>query len=104
MTQTGVSEELKPIIDRIKDPGSGGTHGREAARAELEMQLVIHLADHLQRVSNELGRSRTQWKESSDAGTEQTAALVRWTKVLVRATIAYVVLTGGLLLVALIRS
>lgn len=59
--------------------------------------------EQLRQLTLELARSREQSKENSDVTTRQTTALVSWTRVLVFATIAYVVLTGGLLLATLVQ-
>jgi hypothetical protein len=92
------------LIQRIGDPGTGGTHGREAARAELDVILTQELTDHLNQLSadinhskkvlaeniapltGELLRLREQMADSSRIASQQTGALVTWTRILVCVT------------------
>jgi len=62
------------------------------------------LGTRLSELNAELERSRSEMARASEIAAERTAALVRWTKVLVFVTAAYAILTGGLLLVAAFGS
>lgn len=74
------------------------------AQASADMQgakesVVPVLAEFV----SELKRTRVVLDTASTAASKGTEALVRWTRVLVFATIVYVVITGGLLAVSLMQ-
>lgn len=76
------------LIQQIAEP-TGGTHGREAARAKLDVLLVRDLTASLGQLDGELVQTREQMAKSSDAASRHQRALIRWTVVLSLATIAY---------------
>jgi hypothetical protein len=110
------------LIQQICQPEAGGTHGREAARAELDALLIEELtsglkqlsadinhakkilADNLTPLTGELLRLRDGLNNSSAIASQQTAALVKWTRTLVWVTGAYTLIAGGMLLVMISRS
>lgn len=61
------------------------------------------LAAKLTELTAEIESTKDQMRKASDSATEQAAALVTWTRVLVGATVAYTLITGGLLLVAIFK-
>jgi hypothetical protein len=98
-------EEKDALIRTIADPGAGGTHGREAAKAKLEAALateVTAVIEHAQTVlgtrltelATEIASTREAMNTSSGEITALTSALVRWTKVSVGVIAVYTLLTG----------
>jgi len=83
--------EQEKFIQQIAEPGSGGTHAREAARAKLDALLIKDLTASLGQLGGELLQTRKQMAESSVAASRHQRALVAWTVVLSLATIAYAV-------------
>lgn len=85
------------LVDKIRDPGPSGTHGREAFRAELDILLLEEHLKGLQRLSLSLDLAATAWAAAEQRLTRHTKALVPWTKVLAFATLAYAVFAGSAL-------
>lgn len=120
MTEPGKNKEV--LIRKIGDPGTGGSHGSAAAKAELEMLLTnevngrldqvsadIHqaqkiLANRLTELTAELKAGRESIDRSSTEAANLTKALVRWTRVSVLAMIVYTLLTAILAGVSLFGS
>jgi len=116
------STEKETLVRKIADPGGGGTHGREAAKAQLEALLAgevnqrldqvsadIHqaqkiLANRLTELNAELKAGREAMDRSSTEAAHLTKALVRWTRVSVLAMIVYTLLTAILAGVSLFGS
>src|SRR5262245_33298634 len=91
---------------------AGGTAGRGAARAELEVRhaaMLSHdlrqlsedlnnakkiLGERLQNLTDGLGQLKGAITKAADSSSKQAAALIRWTKVYVLATIAIVAMTA----------
>ena len=61
---------------------------------------LAQLSADLGELGRELVRARAQLADSSRAAALHEAALLKWTRVLSWATIAYTILTGGPLLIA----
>jgi hypothetical protein len=78
---SNVDERKKNLIQEIRTPGSGGTHGREGARAELDVILVEDLVRALEGLTQEL-------QDASTASAKTAWALVACTIALVIATAA----------------
>lgn len=62
------------------------------------------LVERLDALTTEIKSAQIEMAKSSAEASQQTKSLVRWTRTLVWATIAYTVITGGLLLVALAKT
>lgn len=60
------------------------------------------LGTRLSELNDQLQRTQSEMSTASEAASNHTAALVRWTKVMAFATAFYAILTGGLLFVALL--
>jgi len=86
---TSESRSNDELIARIKDPSN--THGREAARAELDELLVKKLTDSLARLGSELSETRKEMKASASVASDYQGALVLWTIILSITTVAYAV-------------
>ncbi len=98
--------EQEQLFQQIENP-TGGTHGREAARAKLDALLAREFTASLARLSTgmehatrvvgeslaelagELVRTRNQMAVSSVVASRHQRALIAWTAVLSLATIAY---------------
>ena len=74
-----------------------GLHDVKKALVESSGRLERTLADASGRVEKAV-------IDASDGSSKQTAALVRWTKVLVVATIVYTLITGGLLIATILKN
>jgi hypothetical protein len=102
------------LLQCIAEPGSGGTHGREAAKAQLEAVLAEDICGRLEQLSEEIRLARevlgaqvsglvTEIRETRDAMSRSaqeasalTGALLRWTRVSVLAIVLYTILTAML--------
>jgi len=62
------------------------------------------LSTRLSELNTELQKTREVMATASDVASKQTAALVRWRKILVFVTAAYTVIAGRMLLVTLFGS
>lgn len=60
------------------------------------------LGTRLSELNNLLQKAQSEMATASKTTSEQTASLARWTKVMAYATAFYVILTGGLLVIALL--
>ena len=60
------------------------------------------VGESLAELSGELVRLRAQMAASSTSSAQHEKALLRWTRILTGATIAYTILTAGLLIVGLL--
>lgn len=105
-------EQKAKLIRSMADPG--GTHQREAAKAELEVALTDEVNQRLDQVSGdiqhaqkilgnkleglakEIQLTREAMNSSSNQLAALTSALVRWTRVSVVVIAIYTVLTGVL--------
>ncbi len=105
-------EEKDALIRSMADPGTGGTHGREAAKAKLEVALTNEVNQRLDQVSGdiqhaqkilanrlsdltaEIESTRETMNTSSKEMAALTSALVRWTRVSVGVIAVYTLLTG----------
>lgn len=105
-------EDKETLLMLLKSGGGG--FGLDAIRAKLDLITATELIRNLSQLSedishfrrglsekldalnNELAESRKELHEGSEAATEQTSNLVKWTRVLVIVTAAYVALTLGL--------
>jgi len=79
-----------------------GSPARELTRARLDAFLAIEFMTSLWDLIAELVHTREQMARSSEVASRHDEALVRWTRVLSWATWAYTVLTGGLLVAAVV--
>lgn len=116
-TQPDQDPRIDHLIREIRG-GSGGDREREANKACLDeihitkvSGVLIGLAEAIFDAQQKIGERITELNgqiddtrkglvESSKAASEHSRALVRWTKTSVWTTVAYVVLTAGLLYVA----
>lgn len=101
MRDTTLDKET--LLRTIGDPGVGGTHGREAAKARLEAALVEEVNGRLDKLSGDMSALASEIKDTREAMNRSsrematlTSALVRWTRVSVFAISLYTVLTGVL--------
>ncbi len=62
------------------------------------------LGRRLSELSDQLQQTRSEMATAAEAAENHTAALVKWTRVLAFLTGVYAVLTGGMLIVALVGS
>lgn len=116
------NQSIEALLNDVQDLATVGTKGQIQSVAALAARLVIELSsglgdvsatvitakkqlvDRMDQLTAELATLRTSFKQASDDAGAQTRALVRWTKVLVFVTGVYTVITGGLLVAALIKS
>ena len=84
-----IPPEQELLLGKIAEPGSGGTHAREAERARLDALLVQDLTASLGQLGGELLQTRNQMAASSAVASRHQRALVAWTAVLSFATVAY---------------
>src|SRR3989442_10076266 len=81
--------EQEKFIQQIAEPGSGGTHAREAARAKLDALLIKDLTASLGQLGGEVLQTRKQMAQPSLAASRHPRALVAWAGVLSFAAIRY---------------
>ncbi|MGH7593566.1 MAG: hypothetical protein ACRELE_06915 [Gemmatimonadales bacterium] len=62
------------------------------------------MVERMDALAVEIKSAQLAMGQASREASETSKALVKWTKVLVAATIAYTVITGGLLLVAILHN
>jgi hypothetical protein len=87
-------EEIQQALKNIST--SGQNPGPIAAnRATIDLYLTGILTKHLNALCSELKETRDQMSRSSAVASKQTEALVKTTK-------CYTVITGGLLLIAIL--
>jgi prefoldin subunit 5 len=72
-----------------------------------QLALDIHkakeiLGNRIEELTGELKSANEQMSKASEEASKHTAVLVKWTKVMAFVSGVYVVLTGGLLIVALL--
>lgn len=94
MADHDLREKVNALVEKIREPGSGGTHWREAARAEVDIVLLEEHLKGLQSVSSGLNLATSAWISTQERLAKHTKALVFWTKVLAFATLAYAVFAG----------
>ena len=98
-------EEKDALIRTIADPGGGGTHGREAAKARLEAVLATEVRAVIEHAQTVLGTRLTELvtevvstREAMNTSSKEmaalTSALVRWTRVSVGVIAVYTLFTG----------
>ena len=90
-----LGERLARLTGQMKESTDQGSADMQGAKES----IVPVLAEFV----GELKRTRVTIDGAASAASEGTDALVRWTKVLVFATIVYVLITGGLLAVSLLQ-
>ena len=106
--------EKEELVKKITDPGSAGTHGREGARAQLDVVLSEELNGSLRQLYNNifqlqkvigtrLSELTTQLDTMGQETSSQSKIITKWTKVLVWATITYTLLTGINILVVCLK-
>jgi len=116
-----LSERIRQHIDRISKAGPNPGH-IEAERAQIDAILVEELSKQLsqlstsifdvqkilgtriQELSGEMSQTRQEMSRASETATEQTTALVIWTRRLVLVTVLYTLITGCLLAVTWLKS
>lgn len=90
-----LGERLTELTGQMK----ASTHQASADMQGAKEAVVPVLAEFV----TELKRTRTSIDSASSAASKGTDALVRWTKALVFATIVYVLIAGGLLVVSALQ-
>ena len=100
---------IEDVLSEIRVEGWPKPIGALAARLTIEMAGSLgNVWAGLHDVKKALLQSSEKLEkalvDASDSSGRQTAALVRWTKVLVIATIAYTLLTGGLLVATILKN
>ena len=90
-----LGERLSELSSQIKASTQQATLDMQGAK-----QAIVPV---LAELTGELKRTRTTIDSASSAASKSTDALVRWTKVLVGATIAYVLITAGLFAVSVLQ-
>lgn len=113
---------LEDALNQVTDLGTVAHERQVQSVGALGARLTIEVADvvrdlsgtvftakkqliqRLDHLTGEIQTAHQVVSKASDAASKQTAALVRWTRVLVFVTIAYTLITGGLLIVAIIRG
>jgi hypothetical protein len=107
---TNRTHPLFALVDEIKASNplvQSQTVGRLAAACTIEMaksldQVSVSLFDVKKSMAERLDKLTNQMATSSEEASQQTAAMVRWTRTLVWLTGAYTLVTGGLLVVAIL--
>ena len=108
------SRPLEDLVNNVQQLTAVASRPQVQSVAALAARCVIELSDSLGQTSGAIFQTKKTLaihlpalteglKTASAEASRQTAALVRWTKVLVFVTLAYVLMTGGLLLVAILR-
>ncbi len=103
------SQSLEELVSQIRattPQAQAQSVGGLAARCTIELakslQVSLSLFDVKKGMVQRLDTLTTELSTASTEASKQTAALVRWTKVLAWMTGAYTVVTGGLLIVAIL--
>lgn len=93
-------DEVVNSVDRF------GTVPKDQVQALVAVvaRCTIELGEQMAKLSTQIEGSRTEMKDASASATRQAEALVKWTRVLVCVTAAYTILTGGLLVAAILRG
>jgi len=91
------SQPIEKFLNEVQGLASVADESQVRSILALVARCTIEVSDRLTQLSTELERS-------SDIASQHTAALVRWTRVLVFVTAAYTLLTGGLLLATIFSS
>lgn len=116
------NQPIETLLNNVEALATVATKGQIQSVAALVARLTIELSGGLSDVSGtvftakkqlvermdlltaELATLRVSLKQASDDAGAQTRALVQWTKVLVVVTGLYTVITGGLLIAALVKK
>jgi hypothetical protein len=111
------SQPIEQVLEQVKREGSvelSRSVATLAARCTIEVANSLNqlwgglfdikksLAERLGALTSELEESRSALSAASAQAAKHTEAFVRWTKVLVLVTCAYTLITGGLLIVAIV--
>jgi hypothetical protein len=99
---------IDELLSEIRVEGWPKPIGALAARLTIEMAGSLEsvwagLHDVKKALVESSARLEKALVDASDSSGKADAALVRWTKVLVFATIAYTLLTGGLLIATILK-
>ena len=108
------SRPIEDLVNNVQQLAAVASKAQVQSVAALAARCVTELSDSLGQTSGAIFQTKktlaiqlpalTEGLNTASAqASEQTGALVRWTKALVFVTIAYVLMTGGLLAVALLR-
>ena len=94
-------EDINELVRNVKRTG----HVDQAQSvAAVGARCAIALTGALGQVWDGLFDVKKTLATASETAAKQTAALVKWTKVLAFATAAYTVITGGVLVVAILTT
>jgi len=101
-----LKQPIEEVLSQVKNSShSDSVTSVAALTARCTIEIAGNLHDvwaGLHDVKAALVNASTEASKQAEASSKQTAALVHWTKIQVRAAIAYTVITGGLLIVAIL--
>lgn len=95
-------QPIEDVLEQVQGLQAVADKSAVQSVGALVARCTIEVAGSLGNVWAGLHDVKKTLSQASAEASAQTAALVRWTKVLVIVTIAYTMITGGLLLVAIL--
>ena len=106
-------QSIEELVNNVQQLSAVASKPQVQSVAAVAARCVIELSDSMREtagtifqmkktLATDLPTLTKELKAAASEASQQTAALVRWTKVLVFATITYVVITAGLLIAAIL--